>query len=202
MLLTGCRTRLTLLLLLASLSTPAQDSDPASLVTVGHVTISGHEVPYRIRHLPVSSFPDLPMTVAAQLAQRGCLIPQTYQAHRPENVIQGSFQSPGSADWATLCSAQGMVSLLMFFGSAPDRPMILATASETQRLQSHPSDPTLGFNWGIDPASPQKIHEARIGMRPRPPRLDHDALADSVIDRKTVYHYFTKGAWTLIDSPD
>jgi hypothetical protein len=35
-----------------------------------------------------------------------------------------------------------------------------------------------------------------------PPRLDHDALADSVIDRRTIYRVFAKGAWTVIDTRD
>ena len=59
----------------------------------------------------------------------------------------------------------------------------------------------LGFNWGIDPASPEHVHEAQIGMSHRPPRLDHDALADSVIDHRTVYHFFAQnGAWTVVAS--
>ena len=36
----------------------------------------------------------------------------------------------------------------------------------------------------------------------RPPRLDHDALADSVLDHRTVYHFYSRDKWTLIDMPD
>jgi hypothetical protein len=39
-------------------------------------------------------------------------------------------------------------------------------------------------------------------MRHPPPRLDHDALADSVIDRQTIYRAYAKGAWTVIDTRD
>lgn len=35
-------------------------------------------------------------------------------------------------------------------------------------------------------------------MDPRPPLVDHDAVADSVIDQQTVYHFYSKGAWTLL----
>ncbi|HEX7768944.1 MAG TPA: hypothetical protein VF422_02840, partial [Dokdonella sp.] len=66
----------------------------------GSILIDGEQVAYRIRRLPVSSFPDLPETIAAQLDQRGCLIPQTWQSHRPENVVHASFESSGSSDWA------------------------------------------------------------------------------------------------------
>jgi hypothetical protein len=66
----------------------------------------------------------------------------------------------------------------------------------------HESGGELGFNWGIDAASPQTIHDAQIGLSPRPDRIDHDAVADSVVDQKTIYHYFSKGAWSLLDLPD
>jgi hypothetical protein len=68
-------------------------------------------------------------------------------------------------------------------------------------LQSHPSTGVLGFNWGIDPASPQQIHEAQIGLAPRPAKLDHDALADSVVDHKTIYRFYAKSAWIVLEMP-
>jgi hypothetical protein len=39
-------------------------------------------------------------------------------------------------------------------------------------------------------------------MERRPPRLDHDALADSVVDRRTVYHFYAKSVWTLVEMPE
>jgi hypothetical protein len=201
MLSAGRRTRATLCLLLASALAASQDYDPGRLVTRGQIDVEGHSQSYIIRHLPPSSFPDLPLAVNGELTERGCLIPQTYEAHRPENVIHGSFQRPGSSDWAVLCSAQGAVSLLVFFGAAPARPAVLVTAPETSRLQAHDTIGQLGFNWGIDAASPETVREAQIGVSPRPPRLDHDAVADSIIDHKTVYHYFVKSAWTLAEMP-
>ena len=200
--LTGRRPRFLVLMLLASASSAlCQASDPTPLVTTGHIEHEGHTLAYEVRHLPVSSFPGLPLEVAGQLTDRGCLIPQTYEARRPENVVHASLESPGSSDWAVLCSVQGTVRLLVFFGSVPDKPTTLATATETQRLQPHFGTPVLGFNWGIDPATPDAIHQAQIGLTPRPPRVDHDALADSDIDKKTIYHFYAKGAWSLVDMP-
>jgi hypothetical protein len=155
-----------------------------------------------IRHLPVSSFPDLPAAMGAVLAMRGCLIPQTYEAHRPENVIHGSFEKAGSADWAVLCSAEGTVSLLVFFASAPEKPATIASSIETKRLQVHDLTGTLGFNWGIDCATPERVREAQSGMTPRPAKLDHDAVADSVVEHATAYHYYLRGAWTKPESPE
>jgi hypothetical protein len=177
-----------------------QDSVPPSLNASGQVLVAGHPTPYLIRHLPVNSFPQLPPAVQKVLAHRGCLIPQTYEAHQPENVIHASFERPGSSDWAVLCSANGDVSLLVFFSSNYANPMELATAPETERLQPQSANNVLGFNWGIDPASPVQVHEAQLDMPHPPPRIDHDALADSVIDRRTTYHFYSKNTWTLLDT--
>lgn len=173
-----------------------------SLTETGQIVSSGRSVGYVIRHLPVSSFPELPSPIAAAITASGCLIPQTYEAHQPENVVHAALEHAGSDDWALLCSTQGTVQLMVFFSSAPEHPMTLARASETEHLQHHGVSPTLGFNWGIDPASPRRVHEAQIGLPRRPAAPDHDALADSIVDHKTIYHYYTKGRWTLVDLPD
>jgi len=46
------------------------------------------------------------------------------------------------------------------------------------------------------------VHEAQSGMEPRPAWSKHDALADSIIDHKTVYHFYDKSAWTVLDVPN
>lgn len=179
-----------------------QSSTPNSLVESGQIVFDGHSAPYVIRHLPISSFPNLPPTIQEQLSVRGCLIPQTYEAHQPENVVHASLEQPGSSDWAVLCSAQGTVSLLIFFGSGSSRPFTLASAPETERLQTHDPTGTLGFNWGIDIASPGNVHDAQLGMRHPPPRLDHDALADTLVDHHTVYHFYLKSTWIVLEIRD
>jgi hypothetical protein len=183
---------------------PAQPQEPAPapLNVSGQILLAGHTTPYRIRHLPISSFPGLPNELVVLLTQRGCLIPQTYEAHRPENVIHASLERPGSSDWAVLCSERGTVSLLVFFSSAPANLYVLSAAPETERLQPHDPTGVLGFNWGIDPASPEQIRQAQAGLVYHPARLDHDALADSVVESRTVYHFYSKNAWTILEMPD
>jgi hypothetical protein len=39
-------------------------------------------------------------------------------------------------------------------------------------------------------------------MRHPQARLDHDALADSVVDQRTVYHFYSNHAWTLLNTQD
>jgi len=178
------------------------NSAPAPLSVSGQIVVAGQSIPYLIRHLPISSFPNLPEELAVQLNRRGCLIPQTYEAHHPENVVHASFERPGSSDWAVLCSAQGTVSLLVFFSSAPSKLNVLSAAPETERLQAHDPSGVLGFNWGIDPASPEQVSQAQASLLRRPTPVDHDALADSLVDQHTVYHFYLKNAWIVLEMPE
>jgi len=197
---------------LLALPVSAQPANPAfsPLTEAGQVAVDGRSTPYLIRHLPVSSFPELPAGIVVLLNRRGCTIPQTYAAHHPENVVHASLEHAGSSDWAVLCSAEGTVSLLIFFdgaasaspGQTEKQPVVLASTPETQLLQPHDPSGVLGFNWGIDPASPQQVHEAQIGLEHRPPRVDHDALADSVVEHRTIYHFYANSAWTVLEMPD
>ena len=180
----------------------AQSAPVSKLDDSGSISVDGKAVSYTIRHLPVSSFPDLPQPVSAELQSRGCLIPQTYEAHRPENVVRGRLQNASSIDWAVLCSRDGNVSLMIFFGGNAAQPAVLATSPETERLQLDTATGVYGFDWAIDIAGPQRVREAASGERSRPPVTDHDALADSVIDRRTVYHFYANKSWTLLDLPE
>jgi hypothetical protein len=182
-------------------STKEEAPLPAPLAESGQIMVAGRSTPYLIHRLPVSSFPDLPDTVAEELGVRGCMIPQTYQAHRPENVVHASLEKSGSLDWAVLCSTRGTVRLLVFFASSPEKPTELASVSETESLQAHDRSGVLGFSWGIDPASPQRVREAQAAMEHHPPLLDHDALADTNLEKGTVYHFYSKNRWTLVEMP-
>lgn len=200
----GFRLRWMLACAVGLFTAAAQQPDPGfqQLNESGQVVVAGHSVPYLIRRLPVNAFPDLPAPVVDQMNQRQCLIPQSYEAHHPENVVHASLERPGSSDWAVLCSAGGKAALLVFFGSAPGKAMVLATAAEKDRLQRHDSSGVLGFNWAIEPAPPEAVHQAQSGMEKRPPRLEHDALADMMLDRNTIYRFFQKGSWTRVDTSD
>lgn len=187
---------------MAALCAPQTQPFIPDLNESGQISIAGRSTPYLIRHLPIASFPQLPAAVKDDLSRRGCLIPQTYEAHRPENVIHGSFERAGSSDWAVLCSIHGAVSLLVFFGSDSSQPAEIVSAPETERLQAHDPSGVLGFNWGIDSASPKQVRQAQAGMSPRPPAIDHDAIAGSIVEHDTVYHYYSNGAWTLLPTDD
>jgi hypothetical protein len=147
-------------------------------------------VPYRIRLLPVSSFPQLPPEVALQLDHLGCMIPQTYEAREPENAIHGSFEKKGSGDWAVLCSVNHVTTLYVFFQSDLDRPI---------PLRHQPDNEWLGVEWSLD-------YGSAWGIARRPPRLmrptdnaDHDGIDDAFVEKSDTVHYFENGHWTTID---
>lgn len=188
-------------LMLESAAQSQTNPAAATLTERGNLNVSGRDVPYLIRRLPVASFPDLPEKIASQLEKLGCLIPQTYQAHHPENVIHASLERPGSSDWAALCSTDRTVKLMVFFANS-SIPSILATESETARMETHDRTGVLGFAWGIDAASPQQVRQAQATMEHHPPLLDHDALADTFVEKSTVYHFFTKNAWKVVETTD
>ena len=167
----------------------------------GAIAFDGHLTPYLIRSLPISSFPDLPAAVATELNARGCTVPQTFEAHRPENVIHGSLEHAGSADWAVLCSHADQVSLLVFFASRPaTQPFQISTFPRLKRLELERPGGTLGFDWGIDPASPARVHQAQSAMSHRPPAPDHDSIADSTLEQKTIYRAYRNGDWQVLET--
>ncbi len=202
--------QLALLLLLscALCSSSAQKSSnlPSTpdthLTERGTLTINNQSTPYLIRRLPVTTFADLPTTIAAEHTRRACMIPQSYHAHRPEIGSHGAFDSPTSSDWAVLCSANSRVTLLVFFASSSAAtPITLDSADEKSLLQSHDPSGILGFNWGIDAASPAAVHEAQAALDHRPAPPTHDSVALTVLEHRTIYHFYNQGRWTDLEMP-
>jgi hypothetical protein len=160
-------------------------------IETGFAPIHGRPyVPYQIRLLPISSFPQLPPEVALQLDRMGCMIPQTYEAREPENVIHGSFEKKGSSDWAALCSVDHVTTLYVFFQSDLANPI---------PLRHQPDSQWLGVEWSLD-------YGSAWGIARRPPRLtlyadhaDHDGIDDAFIEQSSTVHYFREGHWTTID---
>jgi len=157
-------------------------------------TVAGHLMcPYKIRLLPVSSFPQLPALVAKELDERGCMIPQTYAAGGPENVINGSFERPGSDDWAALCSVRGSTTLYVFFQSDISHPIA---------LRRQPDDKWLGVEWSFDYGSAWGILTVPARAMPRTDKMDHDGIEDAFVERSSVIHYYRHGHWTSLESDD
>jgi hypothetical protein len=150
---------------------------------------------YRIRLLPVSSFPALPTEVALQLDRLGCVIPQTYEARGPENVIHGAFEKKGSHDWAALCSVKGVTTLYVFFESDPGVPIALRHQPDNEWLGTEAAWlRDYGSAWGI------ATRPARL-MGPTD-KADHDGIEDAYLEQSKTIHYFLDGHWTTLDGTE
>lgn len=160
----------------------------------------GVRIDYRIRLLPVASFPDLPAEVAAELTRRQCMIPQSFEAKQPENVIQGAFRAPGSHDWAVLCSSRQATTLYVFFAGSFQSPIALRSQPDSAWLAADPGSDVLGSAWGIAVRSKEELRaspELRRGVV-----FDHDAIDDARLERSVAVRYFYNGQWTRLDRGD
>lgn len=181
----------------ASRPLSAQTSLPnAERLETGEITAPGGDLlRYRIRLLPLASFPALPDAVVAQLSQRHCMIPQSFEARQPENVIRGSFRAPGSSDWAVLCSAAGSTTLYVFFAGDP-APIALRSQSDTAWLGAEPGSSLYGSAWGIASLSASQLRSSPQ-LRPAA-NLDHDAIDDAHLEHADTIRYFQNGRWLIL----
>ncbi len=87
-------------LLAASIIATAQDTEKI---------VRGHkgDQSFAFRMLPPATFTEIPAPILRDLEKRHCMIPQSYEAKSPENVVHGAFLQQGSNDWAVLCSQDG-----------------------------------------------------------------------------------------------
>jgi len=158
-------------------------------------------VTYRIRLLPIASFPSLPAAIAAQLNEKKCMVPQTYQARTPENVIHGALERKGSDDWAVLCSVNGATTLYVFLQSQVAAPIALRHQRDTEWLGSEVLG-AYGSAWGISLRLPAQIPAAKSSAFADRSNLDHDAIEDADIERSSATHYFQNGTWIILESPN
>jgi hypothetical protein len=128
--------------------------------------------------------------VAQQLEQKGCMIPQTYEAREPENVIHGSFEKKGSEDWAALCSVRGTTTLYVFLQSNLANPI---------PLRHQPDSQWLGVEWSLDYGSAWGIATRPARLMPGSASAEHDGIEDAFIEQSSTIHYFQNGRWTTLD---
>ena len=192
------RTSLSISLLLFACSHGVQlraQNPTTEQVESGQLDYAGKTMNYRIRRLPVSAFPELPAAVRTTLEGRACMVPQTYEARRPENVVHGELWQKGSLDWAVLCSRDGSTSLLVFRSNALALPIELESGKDIDRLQARLNG-TLGFAWGLDIAVPATVRRL-VGSKTGP--IDHDGIQMSIVEKSSEIHYYQNGRWLEFD---
>ena len=163
-------------------------------------TPDGRQETYRIRLLPVASFPDLPTEVATQLNRTGCMIPQTFEAQQPENVIEGAFRAPNSRDWAALCSVSGRTTLYVFFAGHYDSPESLRSQADTLWLGAEPGSSVYGSAWGIAVRTAADMRESRQWHGSV--HFDHDGIEDARLERSATVHYWLAGKWLALGNDE
>ena len=68
---------------------------------------------------------------------------------------------------------------------------------------SRTTPPAFSVSTGASiPPRPSRFARPRPASSYHPARLDHDALADSVVEGRTIYHFYSKNAWTILEMPD
>ncbi|QNI34362.1 hypothetical protein H7849_10960 [Alloacidobacterium dinghuense] len=164
----------------------------------GEHVLHGHigDQSYAFRMLPPTSFTELPAAIRSDLERRHCLIPQSYEARTPENVIRGAFREKGTSDWAALCSQNGTSTLLIYWSGSASKPAELAAQLDTDTADPHNETNMLGYARGIDPASPSSIAEVIANKTYGP--FDHDGIRDAHIEKSSVIHYFKNGTWMTL----
>ncbi|MBV8632240.1 MAG: hypothetical protein JOZ83_15035 [Silvibacterium sp.] len=191
---------LTIAAVVPALALAQSDPGASEQIETGRVRISGGaEVVYRIRMLPPASFPALPPAVTEQLEQRKCMVPQTYEARAPENVIHAALERRGSSDWAVLCSVNAATTLYVFFQSQPGSPIALRKQRDSEWIGSEVLG-AYGSAWGISRRSPSQIRQARGSATSRVD-ADHDGIEDAFIERSSTTHYFQDGSWITLENP-
>lgn len=189
--------------LLAGFGAAAQSAPTSSVGTEriesGQIRSSDGTVEnYRIRLLPVESFPALPRAIAVWLGSHSCLIPQTFEAQEPENVIHGAFRAAGSDDWAALCSTGGSTTLYVFFAGQFSAPARIRSQLDTLWLGHEPGSSLYGSAWGI---STRTAEDLRDSTQIRPAFIiDHDGLEDSDLERSMTIRYLQAGVWQILFS--
>jgi hypothetical protein len=152
--------------------------------------------PASIRYLPVSSFPNLPKKIAAQLDARGCLIPQA-SGKTSNNVIRGSFAQKGQEDWAVLCSVNGESRVLLFWGGTGRCHSELDLSRDLDWLQDDK------FSRRLTKTSPQHIrgyakrYGSNLGMV-----VEHDGIDDGFQGKASVVLYCHQGTWKKLQGSD
>lgn len=159
-------------------------------------TPDGHRQTYKIRLLPVSAFPDLPAEIVSQLDHLGCMIPQTFEAQQPENVIEGAFRARSSRDWAALCSIQGRTTLYVFFAGHYDSPEALRSQADTLWLGAEPGSNVYGSAWGIAVRNDVDLRASREWHGAA--SFDHDGIEDARLDRSATVRYWQSGKWITL----
>jgi hypothetical protein len=151
--------------------------------------------------LPPSSFPELPTAIRQELDRRKCTVPQTAGSAEPVNVIQGEFFRAGESAWAVLCSVNLETSILVVRTSSPKQAVELARQADLSQLQVLVTG-SIGYSRQIQIAKKDFITRYAAQTGDKLPPIDHVGINDAYIGKASEVHYFYRGEWMVVASPD
>jgi hypothetical protein len=155
----------------------------------------------QILSVPPSAFPELPANLVQELQRRGCTIPQGQVVNGRTNVIQAEFAKAGQKDWAVLCAARDVSTILVFWNGSEKNPASIAARPHSDYLQSFKDRPILLRELtAVDRNYIVKHFQAYGG--PTPPPIDHYGIDDSFLEKASVIWYFYKGKWLMLTGAD
>jgi hypothetical protein len=144
--------------------------------------------------LKPDAFPNLPEHVRTALAQRGCTIPQPYDAGAErKNVLRGHFIS-GAADWAVLCSHQKRSSILIF-AAHPAQVNSIGDEPDSQYLQAVDEGRKIGYSRVLTVATAKQVRKHFIHAK-------RDGILDSFTGKASLLWYLSGGKWMKVPAGD
>lgn len=145
--------------------------------------------------LKPDAFPNLPEHVRATLAQRGCTIPQPYQAGaEKKNVLSGHFVSSGTSDWAVLCSHRKQSSILIFSGHST-RVDSIGDEADSRYLQVVDEGRQIGYSRLLTVATAKQVRKPFA-------HANHDGILDSFTGKASLLWYSSGGKWMKVPAGD
>ena len=155
------------------------------------------------RRLAPAMFVELPAAIRSELESRGCLVPQSFTATRPQNVIKGRFTLSGQTDWAVLCSRQRQSSILVFRGGLASAAEEIATEDDIHSLQTIDGRGGIGYSRTIAVATSRYIKDRQNTDRGSTlPAIDHEGINDFFIEKGSVVWYWYRGRWLKLQGAD
>lgn len=145
-----------------------------------------------ILRLQPEAFPELPAEILMALKQRGCTIPQPYDAGGvKKNVITGTFTSAGQTDWAVLCSHEMRSAILVFDGGHSGQVDSLAEEADSKYLQVVDGAQKIGYS-RLLAVAPAKV------VRQHFPRGNHAGIQDAFMGKASVVWYRPIAKWIKV----
>jgi hypothetical protein len=144
------------------------------------------------------AFPNLPGHVRTALAQRGCTIPQPYDAGAErKNVISGHFISARTADWAVLCSHQKRSSILIFILHGVHSAQVerIGDEPDSQYLQVVDEGRKIGYSRVLSVATAKQVHQHFA-------HANRNGILDSFTGKASLLWYLSGGKWMKVPAGD